>query len=181
MPAQPESQFLIPNPANTRLFLVGMPGAGKSYWGNHLALALNWHFIDLDNYISLQEKASISALFASYGEKGFREREQKYLSEILKVAELPLVIACGGGTPCFFNNMELMKNNGIVVYLDLSIDELLERLNSSTEVRPMLKGRGDIATYITKMLKERKVFYEQAHHILHSQFISITTFEKIIQ
>ena len=181
MPDQPDSRLPIAGSINKRLFLTGMPGAGKTYWGNQLSRALNWNFIDLDNYISLKEKASISALFASYGEKGFRDREQKYLSDIINGVDLPLVIACGGGTPCFFNNMEVMKKNGIVVYLDLPVDDLVKRLNSSVEVRPMLKGRGDLPAYLTRMHKERKAFYELAHHILQPEFISITTFEKIIK
>ena len=165
---------------NKRLFLVGMPGAGKTYWGTQLAGALNLPFVDMDDYISLKEKASIPALFASYGEKGFREREQRYLTEIIGRADTPLVMACGGGTPCFFNNMDLMKKSGVVVYLEVPIPELVERLNKSTDVRPLLKGRGDPGVFLGKMLKDRRVVYEQAHHILRNEFISIANFEKIL-
>ena len=181
MPDLPDSRLPFPGSVKKRLFLTGMPGAGKTYWGNQLSGALNWNFIDLDNYIAQQEKASISALFASYGEKGFRDREQKYLSDIINGADLPLVIACGGGTPCFFNNMEVMKKNGIVVYLDVPVEDLVERLNTSDEVRPMLKGRGDMPAYLIRILGERRAFYELAHHILQPEFISITNFEKIIK
>ncbi len=162
------------------IFLIGMPAAGKTYWGRKIAKEHGLQFIDLDVAVAAQEQASISALFATYGENGFREREHKYLKKLIPGIDEDTVISCGGGTPCFFNNMELMKAAGKVVYIKADIPTLLLHLAESDEVRPLLRGRGDMATYLEGMLKKRKAFYEQAHHILLSKDISLTTFAEII-
>lgn len=161
------------------IFLVGMPAAGKTYWGNQIAKAYNLPFADLDVFIAEQEKANISALFAMYGENGFREREQKYLKKIITTVT-GTIIACGGGAPCFNDNMQLMKQAGIVVYLKADIAWLLKNLKKSGEIRPLLNNRGDLSVYLQDMLDKRSKFYEQAHHILQTKDISLTTFAKII-
>ena len=161
------------------LFLVGMPAAGKTYWGNEIAKAYKLPFIDLDIFIVEQEKASISALFAMYGENGFREREQKYLKKVI-AANTGTIVACGGGVPCFSDNMELIKQAGTVVYLEADVVWLLNNLKKSDEIRPLLNNRGDLSVYLHDMLGKRRKFYEQAHHIFHAKDISLTTFGKII-
>jgi shikimate kinase len=162
------------------IFLIGMPAAGKTYWGQKLADKYGLQFVDLDVFVSEQEKASISALFASYGENGFRERELKYLNKLIKTIEDDTVIACGGGTPCFGDNMRLMKEAGTVIYLQADVAELLANLQLSDEIRPLLRGRGDMAAYLEGLLAKRKSFYEQADYILPSQDISLATFAKMI-
>ena len=161
------------------IFLVGMPGAGKTWWGEKLAEGHDWLFADLDRYIESEVKASISALFASYGENGFRERENKFLKKLIKTSVGNTVVACGGGTPCFLDNLQLMKGAGKVVYLRADVPELIANLNASDHVRPLLKGRGDMDVYLGDLLKKRKHYYEQADHILPIKDISLTNFAKI--
>ena len=162
------------------IFLIGMPAVGKTYWGNKIAAEYKLPFIDLDVFIAQQEKASISALFAMYGENGFREREEKYLGKIIKNATTTTIIGCGGGTPCFKDNLELMMRSGTVVYLQADISWILNNLKNSKEIRPLLNNRGDLAVYLQDMLTKRRKFYEQAHYILLSKDISVTNFAKII-
>jgi shikimate kinase len=173
------SQFRTPN-SKKILFLVGMPAAGKTYWGSRVAHEFDLQFIDLDIFIEEKEKASISALFATYGENGFRERENKYLKELIKKAARSTIIACGGGTPCFNDNLQLMKEAGIVIYLRADIPALISNLEASEELRPLLKGRGDMAIYLQGLLQKRIKFYEQAEYILQTKDISLTTFAEII-
>jgi shikimate kinase len=91
-----------------------------------------------------------------------------------------MVVACGGGTPCFLDNMLLMKEAGTVIYLQADVADLIVNLNTSREMRPLLKGKGDMAAYLEGMLQKRKAIYEQAHYILQTKDISITTFAEII-
>ena len=160
------SKFQISN-SRKNIFLVGMPAVGKTYWGEKIAARYKLPFVDLDIFIAEQEQASVSALFAMYGEKGFREREEKQLKKLIKTAVPGTIVACGGGTPCFGENMRLMKDAGIVVYLQADISLLLQHLATETEKRPLLNNRGDLGTYLADMLTKRKSFYEQAHFILH--------------
>ncbi len=162
------------------IFLVGMPAVGKTHWGSKIAKEYKLPFIDLDVYIAEQEQASISALFAMYGEQGFREREQKYLKKIIHKATATTIVACGGGTSSYNDNMDLMKAAGVVIYLEADIAWLLNNLQKSNEVRPLLNNRGDLAVYLQDLLNKRKKLYEQAHHILQSKDISLSTFAKII-
>ena len=178
MPVTPNSQPSIPGPG--LIFLIGMPGAGKTYWGERVAKQYELPLIDLDEFVAMHEKASIAALFAAYGENGFREREHKHLRKVIETAQTPDIIACGGGTPCFNDNIQLMKEAGIVVYLETDIPTLTQQLMDSPEIRPLLKGRGDMAVYLAGILRKRESFYKQAHHIFHTKCISITTFEEIV-
>ena len=166
--------------STSNIFLVGMPAVGKTYWGEKIAAAYNLPFVDLDVFIAEQEQASVSALFATYGEKGFREREEKHLKKMIKTAVPVTIIACGGGTPCFGDNMKLMKEAGTVIYLQADTALLLKHLETATEARPLLNNRGDLGTYLADMLEKRRSFYEQAHFILQTTDISLSTFEQII-
>jgi shikimate kinase len=168
----------LQNPAF--LFLTGMPAAGKTYWGEKIAQAYHLQFIDLDIFIEQHEKASIPALFAQYGEKGFRERESFHLRNIIDTSVTTTIVACGGGTPCFDDNMALMKKSGVVVYLKAGIDLILEHLKNSPEVRPLLSGRKNIPDFLTDLLQKRSAIYEQSHYILQVKDISLATFDKII-
>lgn len=161
------------------IFLIGMPGAGKTYWGKKLADHLGVHFTDLDAYIEKKEKASIATLFEIEGEDGFRDMEQQYLQRLINTAADDAVIACGGGTPCFYNNMDSMLANGTVIYLQADIDYLISNLQNEAQKRPLL-ATGDVTQKLTALLQNRKEDYERAHHILQTENISLTTFEKIL-
>jgi shikimate kinase len=162
------------------LFLIGMPAAGKTFWGREIAGAHGWQFIDLDEYVAKREKASVPALFAQYGEAGFREREAQGLQQLLVNSSGSVVVACGGGTPCYKDNMQHMKDAGTVVYLQAGIPYLLRNLENSTEVRPLLKGRASLDVYLADLLAKRKKIYEQAHYILDAEALSLPTFAEII-
>ncbi len=163
------------------VFLIGMPAAGKTYWGQKIAAAYDLPFIDLDKYISQHEQASIPALFAQYGEKGFREREHKYLNQLIKNTLDATVVACGGGAPCHSGNLEIMKNAGEVVYLETPIATIEENLKQSDEIRPLLRGRANLTAYLEDLLFKRFNYYMQAHHILPTKDIAVSTFAQIIQ
>lgn len=162
------------------IFLTGMPGAGKTYWGAKIATACGWQFADLDTCIAQEEMASIPALFASYGESGFREREQKCLKNVISSSIEPTIVACGGGTPCYSDNMQLMLQTGTVVYLRAEVADLIANLNATDEVRPLLKNRENLAAYLAELLVLRTPVYKKAHYILQTEDISLTTFAEII-
>lgn len=162
-----------------RLFLIGMPGVGKSHWGRVVSAHFKLPFFDLDAYIAENEGMTIAQIFADYGEDGFRKREQVCLQQLLTNTSPPAIIACGGGTPCFFDNMAFMKQHGVVVYLHAEVPELMVNLMKSTEIRPLF-GKEPIYDTLNGILAKRKGFYEQADHILQAKDISISNFEKIL-
>jgi len=161
------------------IFLVGMPGAGKSYWAEKVALANNIPFIDLDKRIEEKERQSISSLFNAQGEAYFREIETSMLKEIIDNDNPNAIIACGGGTPCFADNLMQMKKAGIIIYLRANIDLLASHLKNETENRPLLQDI-NMETYLQQLLNMRKHIYEQADYILDAENISLSTFDKII-
>lgn len=156
-----------------------MPGVGKTYWGMRIAEHCRFPFADLDTFVEEQEKTSIADLFAQYGENGFRERESKHLQQLV-LTEGNTIVACGGGTPCFNNNLALMKAEGCVIYLQADVATLVAQINSSDNIRPLLKGQSDMTAYLEDLLQKRSAFYEQADHILQTKDISLTTFDQII-
>ncbi|MEM6967100.1 MAG: shikimate kinase [Bacteroidota bacterium] len=151
-----------------RLFILGFMGCGKSYSGRRLAEKFNIDFIDLDQYIEEKEKRSIKAIFEKEGEDYFRRVEKQCLHEMKNKAMA--VIAVGGGTPCFFDNMKWMNKMGITVFLETSVQVLASRLEKAMAGRPLLKGfsKKELVNFIEKKLEERKPFYEQCQ-ILYQQ------------
>jgi len=161
------------------IFLIGMPGAGKSYWAEKIALIYNTSLIDLDKLIEQKEGQSISSIFNTQGEAYFRERETTILKEIIDSNNANAIIACGGGTPCFVDNLMQMKKAGIIIYLRSSVDLLVSRLKNEIENRPLLQDT-NMKTYLQQLLNMRKHIYEQADYILDAENISLSTFDKII-
>lgn len=151
------------------VFLCGFMGSGKSSLGKSLARALNYDFIDLDHYIESNEKRSLPEIFQSDGEQLFRKLEQKYLRELLK-QKGNKVIALGGGTVCFFDNLEIIKEHGYLIYLRLPVKTLCQRLSKARKERPLLKDLSDkdLHVFVEDLLEKRKPFYEQAHRIVDS-------------
>lgn len=135
-------------------------GAGKSYAGQRLAQLLGRHFIDLDDLIEAKADASITAIFAEYGEPHFRRLEQAALHSLTDLE--PAVIACGGGTPCFFDNQTWMSAAGTVVFLDVAPAVLIKRLSGPSSHRPLVAARNDLEDFIANKLVERRPFYEKA-------------------
>lgn len=146
-----------------RVFLIGFMGSGKTHWGNQLAGQLKIPFFDLDEQISVSENQSIAEIFAGAGEEQFRIKEKEKLEALID-ENLSMVLSCGGGTPCFFNNIETMKKYGVVVWLNTHVEILLQRLLKEKTKRPLLKNieDDDIKSYIIRKLNERRMYYEQA-------------------
>ncbi|WP_426430811.1 shikimate kinase [Winogradskyella sp. HB-48] len=151
-------------------------GSGKSTIGKNLATVLNYSFLDLDDYISDRESNTITDLFKNRGEIYFRKKESFYLNEILDTDE-DIVLALGGGTPCYGNNLNLLFSNSRVelFYLKLSIPLLVERLLKEKESRPLishLNTRDELTEFIGKHLFERSQFYNKAPNIITTDFKS---------
>ncbi len=139
-------------------------GSGKSTLGKKMALLLKMPFFDLDEYIERRENTSVADLFASQGESGFRELENKYLKELLN-ENTELVLALGGGTICYHNLLEYTKSNGLLVYLYLPVAALVQRLIQNTGNRPLLNNLNDkqIEEFVLQLMEKRQAYYEQAH------------------
>jgi shikimate kinase len=138
--------------------------SGKSTIGREISKKLDMKFIDLDNYISEQEKSSISDIFKVKGEIYFRKIESTYLTEILNSKER-FILSLGGGTPCYGNNMELIQNSEVKsVYIQASIKTLVARLILEKSKRPLVAAleNNQITEFVAKHLFERRFFYEQA-------------------
>ncbi len=142
-------------------------GSGKSTVGKVLSRELSMEFVDLDQAIVEMEGRSISDIFASDGESYFRELEAKALREV--TSQRPnAVIALGGGTPCQAGAMDYVLENGVVVYLKLSVGALVVRLSNAKHKRPLVadKSPQELRDFIEKHLREREIFYERAHVIV---------------
>ena len=149
-----------------KIFLVGFMGCGKSTLGKNISTQIGWTFFDLDEYIEKKEGKSISLIFEEQGESYFRKIETICLKELLKFKSC--VISCGGGTPCFNNNMEIITREGASVYIKLSPAVLFDRLTLEKNKRPLIADMDDskMFTYIQEKLNERKMFYEKAEFIV---------------
>ena len=146
------------------IFLIGYMGSGKTVVGKLLSKSINYNFYDLDKFIELNEKKSISEIFRLKNEIYFREIESKYLNELISVKEKK-IISTGGGTPCYSNNIDLINNNSVSIYLKASVDTLVKRLNDAKINRPLishLKDKNELKDFISKHLFERNYFYEKA-------------------
>ena len=145
-----------------RVFLIGYMGVGKTTIGKKLAKRLGLKFIDLDDYITSNEYASIDQVMENIGEDYFRNIERHYLLEVIQMEDV--LISTGGGTPCFFDHMTLINENGVSVYLKMDEKSLAKRLINGMNSRPLLKGKNpdDLEGFIKDHLNGRKPFYEQA-------------------
>ena len=152
--------------ANQNIFLVGFMGSGKSYWGHKWALQNGYTFYDLDAEIEKESGMTIEKIFEKYGEKEFRELEKFHLRKF--ESNQNYLVASGGGAPCFFDNIEWMKQHGSVIYLKASPQYILMRIMDETSKRPLLKklNSSELLSYIQTKLKEREPVYSQAHYIL---------------
>lgn len=151
-----------------KIFLLGFMGSGKSYWGRQLATALALPLVDLDEKIEKDTGLTISEIFAREGEAHFRTLERNSLKEALKKDWY--VLSCGGGLPCFFDNMELMNRHGLTIWLDTPIEVMVERLERNKTKRPLLTGmdHAQLIGYVEKKLTERTIFYEQAKWVVQT-------------
>lgn len=146
----------------TPIFIIGYMGCGKTTFGRALAAATGLQFIDLDQYIEQRQHATVRQIFDLHGESGFRKIERDLLHEVADFEDC--IISCGGGTPCFFDNISHMKSKGTTLWLKANEDVLLERLVRKREKRPLLAGKTDeeIRELIGRQLEQRSPYYSQA-------------------
>lgn len=152
----------------TRIFLIGYMGAGKTTLGKAYARELGLTFIDLDWYIEERFHKTIRQLFTERGEEGFRELERRMLHEVAEFEDV--VISTGGGTPCFFDNMDHMNASGETVFLDVSTDVLFRRLKVAKQQRPLLADKDDkeLMDFICGALQKRLPHYTRAKHVFRA-------------
>ena len=147
-------------------------GCGKSTMGRSLASQLNLTFIDLDSFLEEKYFKTIPQIFAEEGEESFRRKERKVLEEVCSFDNV--ILATGGGAPCFFDNMELMNESGFCVFLDVDISSLVSRLIHAKTERPLIKGKSpeELHVFIEGLLAKRRPFYEKARYILKGSEIT---------
>ena len=143
----------------TRIYLIGYMGAGKTTLGKAFARAMGLTFVDLDWYIEERFHKTIRQIFVERGEDGFRELEKR------------MVISVGGGTPCFFDNMDYMNETGKTVFLDVDIQVLFRRLRVARQQRPLLAEKTDeeLMTFICEAIEKRLSFYSQAKYVFNGE------------
>ncbi len=167
--------------AAEKIFLIGMMGSGKSYWTKKIAKWIKSAGYDLDDLIEMNEEKTISEIFNEDGEEHFRKTETKILKWFKEKKKY--VLATGGGTPCNQDNMNWMKKEGMVIWLDESIDVIVSRLVNEKAHRPLIADLNEdaISAFIQSKLLERTPFYVQADYRLSADQITEAGLKKIIQ
>ena len=157
-----------------RIYLIGFMGSGKTTIGKPLAKKLGYQFIDQDDMLEKRFNMTITKVFETLGETVFREAEQKVLAELSEFENV--VIATGGGCPCFFDNMKLMNKHGLSIYLKGDPKTLVHRLKDSHGTRPLIKDKTDseLIQYVTSKLEEREQFYSQAKITVQTKDLKVT-------
>lgn len=163
------SQQVNERSSGGKIFLIGFMGSGKSYWGKKWAQQYGFDFYDLDQLIEAEHNKTIATIFENDGEDIFRQMETVELKKL--AAKDKCIIACGGGTACYDNNMQWMNEQGVTAYLQASPQYIYERVLEETEKRPLIKkvSRAELLFFIEQKLKEREGFYNQATIILPVQ------------
>lgn len=161
------------------IFLIGFMGSGKTHWGSRLATHLHRKFIDLDQFIEKKEQLSVQQIFEKRGEDYFREIEAISLRTLLD--ENNLLISCGGGAPCFHDNMDFMNQTGLTVFLEASPRFLLQNIVKEPRARPLLNNmsESEMLYFIEKKLAERIEFYQQAKVILNAEALNETSIKNL--
>ena len=161
----------------TRIIFIGYMGSGKTTVGKALSKELGLPFYDLDWYIESRMHKTVKELFDNVGEEGFREIERNMLHEVAEFEDV--IISCGGGTPCFFDNIDYINKQGDTIYLKASPEVLYEHLKMGKTVRPLLlnKTPDEVREFIHNQLELRKPFYEKAKYTLNVDLMD--NYEKI--
>jgi len=149
-------------------------GSGKSTVAKNLARLKRWEYLDLDAFVEMEEGRSISEIFEQDGEAAFRIIESEKLRSL--DTSLDMVVACGGGTPCFYDNIDWMNKNGYTIYLQLSAAALKSRLSGAKTIRPLISNlkSSELEAYIVDSLSKREVYYLQAKEYINGLNVDIT-------
>lgn len=160
------------------IYLIGMPASGKSTFGKSVAQKLKYTFLDLDILIEEKNNATIPQIFEEKGEDFFREEEKKALQKTFELKKT--IISTGGGTPCFFDNLEQMKRNGIVCFLNTTLEVLAQRTFQSQQKqqdhRPLFKEANSFESLykmIEKKWNDRKQYYQKAHFEVENNDVEV--------
>lgn len=164
-----------------KIFLIGMMGSGKTYWAEKLKSLFELPAYDLDHLLESQEGKTISDIFAQHGEENFRKSEAKMLRTFKEKNRF--ILSCGGGTPCYNNNMDWMNENGITIWLNEPVEILAERLIVENKNRPLIKDLSliDLKNFLSNQLVERQSYYNQATHTLAGDAINEESFTQILK
>ena len=146
-----------------KIFIVGMPGSGKSTMAKYLSSETSFKYLDLDEEIELKSKKSVSKIFEIDGEESFRVLEKETLDEIIQKEE-KFILATGGGTPSYDDNMEKMNENGITIFLNTSSEILIERISRKNK-RPLFNST-NVREKVSKIFDERIKFYKRSKHTI---------------
>ena len=160
-----------------RIILIGYMGAGKTTVGKALAKELRMPFYDLDWYIESRMHKTVKAIFDERGEAGFRKIEHNMLHEVAEFEDI--IISCGGGTPCFFDNIDYMNRQGETIYLKATPEVLYGHLKMGKTIRPLLlnKTADEVQVFIREQLTQREPYYSKAKHVLDVNLLD--DYEKI--
>ena len=160
-----------------RIIIIGYMGAGKTTVGKALAKETGLQFYDLDWYIESRMHKTVPQIFQERGEEGFRTIERNMLHEVAEFEDV--VISCGGGTPCFFDNIDYMNGKGDTVYLKAQPEVLYKHLLMGKTERPLLKDKTpeELVSFIREQLDKRETYYTQARHTLDVSLMD--NYEKI--
>lgn len=160
-----------------RIILIGYMGSGKTTVGKALSKETGMMFYDLDWYIESRMRKTVAQIFAEKGEEGFRKIEHNMLHEVAEFENV--IISCGGGTPCFFDNIDYINQQGEVVYLKATPEVLYRHLLMGKVERPLIKNKTpeELIAYITEQVAKREVFYNKARYTLDVSLMD--NYEKI--
>ena len=163
-----------------RIYLTGFMGAGKTFLGKLWAEDNSLSFFDLDLLIEDEERMSVEKIFSTYGEDYFREKEAAVLRNTDRFDDC--IIACGGGTPCFFDNMQWMNKTGVTVFLNESPGNIFHHIINEKKMRPLLKSQTaeSLPAFIEEKLKERIPFYNQSKISLPAEHLNRNGFNFIL-
>lgn len=164
-----------------KIFLIGFMGCGKTHWGRRLSEKLKLPFFDLDEKIEEHEGRTVTQIFEAEEEEYFRLLEKDVLHLFTENHE-SFVMACGGGTPCFFNNIDYLKKKGVVVWINCTIDCLFQRLVKEKEKRPLIRELSDdsLRSYIVKKFSTRKIYYQQANIVINSNDLNVDELVQLV-
>jgi shikimate kinase len=162
-----------------KIFLIGFMGSGKTHWGRLLSEKLGIRFFDLDEQVVEHAGKPITEIFAVEGEEQFRMMEKDIL-HIITESHDSFVMACGGGSPCYFNNIEYMNQAGTSVWINTPLNTIFSRLIGEKDKRPLIKSLPDdqLKNFISKKFADRKIYYEQADVVVDDEPLQL---EQLIQ